>query len=223
MVSTVGDFTGSSKQLSEGTFDSFPASENILRPISVASLRPPKGGLSCLQLPTSLVLVLRFLWNKKINLGVPWQSSGQGLRAFTAGAQPPSLVQELRVCKPCGEAKKKKKLVALSGWGNCKHIQIVLAFAVYFYTLFDPQWCYELRASLSSFLKTFMHLAMSDLGCGKSLIFVEACGMFQLWHVNSIVACGIQIPDQGSNLGSPASGAWSLRHWTTREVPELYR
>ena len=47
MVSTVGDFTDSSKQLSEGTFDSFPASKNILPPTSVASLRPPKGGLSC--------------------------------------------------------------------------------------------------------------------------------------------------------------------------------
>ena len=33
-----------------------------------------------------------------------------------------------------------------------------------------------------------------------------------------IAACGIQFPDEGLNL-DPALGAWSLSHWTTREVP----
>ena len=34
-----------------------------------------------------------------------------------------------------------------------------------------------------------------------------------------VAAYGIQFPDQGLNLEPPALGAWSLSHWTTREVP----
>jgi len=33
--------------------------------------------------------------------------------------------------------------------------------------------------------------------------------------------CGIQFPDQASNLGPPTLGAWSLSHWATREVPDI--
>ena len=33
----------------------------------------------------------------------------------------------------------------------------------------------------------------------------------------SVAACGIRLPDQGSNPGPPAL-AVSLSHWTTREV-----
>ena len=33
-------------------------------------------------------------------------------------------------------------------------------------------------------------------------------------------ACGVYLPDQGSNLGPPALGAQSRSHWTTREVPD---
>ena len=32
-------------------------------------------------------------------------------------------------------------------------------------------------------------------------------------------ACGISFLDQGLNPWPPASGAWSLSHWATREVP----
>ena len=34
-----------------------------------------------------------------------------------------------------------------------------------------------------------------------------------------VAACGLYFPEQGSNPGPPALGAWSLSHWTTREVP----
>ena len=39
-----------------------------------------------------------------------------------------------------------------------------------------------------------------------------------LWHLNSVVACGIESPDQGLNLALPAWGARSLSHWATREI-----
>ena len=49
-----------------------------------------------------------------------------------------------------------------------------------------------------------------------------ACRILVAAQEPSVAACGIQFPDQGSNPGSPAlGGMWSLRHWTTREVPEL--
>ena len=39
-----------------------------------------------------------------------------------------------------------------------------------------------------------------------------------LWHLNSVVACGIEFPDQGLNLALPAWGARNLSHWATREI-----
>ena len=40
------------------------------------------------------------------------------------------------------------------------------------------------------------------------------CGMQDLL----VLACGIQLPDQGLNPGPPALGASSLSHWTTSQV-----
>ena len=34
-------------------------------------------------------------------------------------------------------------------------------------------------------------------------------------------ACGILVPRPGIELAPPALGAWSLSHWTAREVPIL--
>ena len=33
------------------------------------------------------------------------------------------------------------------------------------------------------------------------------------------VACGLLVPQPGIEPVSPALGAWSANHWTTREVP----
>ena len=42
-----------------------------------------------------------------------------------------------------------------------------------------------------------------------------------IWlHWILAAACGIQFPNQGSNLGSLQLGGQSLSHWTTREVPQ---
>ena len=53
-------------------------------------------------------------------------------------------------------------------------------------------------------------------------LFGLSCGMQDLsvaWHENTLAeACGIQFPDQGSNLGPLALRTVSLSHWTTREV-----
>ena len=35
-----------------------------------------------------------------------------------------------------------------------------------------------------------------------------------------IFGCGMWDPDEGSNSG-PSFGAWSLNHWTVREVSKL--
>ena len=50
-------------------------------------------------------------------------------------------------------------------------------------------------------------------------IYLAAPGLrWGMWDL-LIVACGLYFPDRGSNPGPPALGAWSLNHWTTREVP----
>ena len=43
-------------------------------------------------------------------------------------------------------------------------------------------------------------------------IFVVVCGIFSciMWDL---------VPQPGIEPGSPALGAWSLNHWTTKEVP----
>lgn len=41
-------------------------------------------------------------------MGIPWQSSELGLSTLTVVAMVQSLVGELRSCKPCSMAKKKK-------------------------------------------------------------------------------------------------------------------
>ena len=42
-------------------------------------------------------------------MGIPWQFSGEGLSAFTAGAWVQSLVRKLRSYKPHGTAKRKSQ------------------------------------------------------------------------------------------------------------------
>ena len=56
---------------------------------------------------------------------------------------------------------------------------------------------------------------------GDSSFFFNICFYLFLWLCWVLVAaCGIYFPDQGSNPRPPALGAWSLSHWTTREVPD---
>ena len=52
--------------------------------------------------------------------------------------------------------------------------------------------------------------------CG---IFVVACGILS-WGMWAL-SCGVWdiVPWPGIKPGPPALGAWSLSHWTTREVP----
>ena len=60
-------------------------------------------------------------------------------------------------------------------------------------------------------------------------IFVAACGTFKLWQAGfflfgmQTLSCGIWdlVPWTGFIPGSPALQAWSVNHWTTREVPQL--
>ena len=56
-------------------------------------------------------------------------------------------------------------------------------------------------------------------------VLVAAYGTFGLHCMMQdllVMACEIYlVPQPGNNPRSPALGAWSLNHWTTREVPEL--
>ena len=54
------------------------------------------------------------------------------------------------------------------------------------------------------------------------IFYVVACRIFRwgLW-ILLVVACDLEFPDQELNPG-PVLGAWSLSHWTTREVPSFY-
>ena len=49
----------------------------------------------------------------------------------------------------------------------------------------------------------------------------SSCGMKALKCSDSVVViCGILIPLPGVEPGPPTLGAWSLTHWTAREVPK---
>ena len=62
-------------------------------------------------------------------------------------------------------------------------------------------------------------MKVNDANLLKYNIYSVILNLF-LWLCWVLVAaCGIYFPDQGSNPGPPALGAWSLSHWTTREVP----
>ena len=57
----------------------------------------------------------------------------------------------------------------------------------------------------------------------------SSCGAWVLEGAGSVVAacellvavCGILVSRPGVESGPPALGAWSLNHWTAREVPKL--
>ena len=53
------------------------------------------------------------------------------------------------------------------------------------------------------------------------IFYVVACRIFRwgLW-ILLVVACDLEFPGQELNPG-PVLGAWSLSHWTTREVPSF--
>ena len=73
------------------------------------------------------------------------------------------------------------------------------------------------------------NICMYLFGCAGSWlqhmgpsIFTAACGSLFPAFILSVVACGIQFPDQGSNPGPFVLGAQSLSHWTNEEVPKLF-
>ena len=58
-------------------------------------------------------------------------------------------------------------------------------------------------------------LAAPGLSCGMRIFLVAACGLL-------VVACTRDlVPRPGIEPGPPELEAWSLTHWTTREVPNL--
>ena len=66
---------------------------------------------------------------------------------------------------------------------------------------FECDWC-KARTELEIlyFFLKYIYLAELSLSCG-------------MWD---------PVPSPGIKPGLPALGAWSLSHWTTREVPEFY-
>ena len=54
-------------------------------------------------------------------------------------------------------------------------------------------------------------------------IFVAACGIFSCGRRTLSCSMWDLVPWPGIKPGSPALGVWSLSHWTTRDVPELFK
>ena len=92
----------------------------------------------------------------------------------------------------------------------------------------SPGWSWDdIMASYQhtrNYFKIFTYLlgcTRSQLQHAGSLIFVVACSIFScgMW----ILGCSMWdlVPWPGIELGAPELGAWSLSHWTTREVPQM--
>ena len=60
---------------------------------------------------------------------------------------------------------------------------------------------------------------MPGLSCGMQDLLVVACGIFSCGM--QTLSCGMRdlVPWPGVEPRPPALGAWSLSHWTIREVP----
>ena len=69
---------------------------------------------------------------------------------------------------------------------------------------------------LKIYFYLFIYLAASGLTCSMqgSSIFLASCRVFScsMWNLG---------PWPGTRLGPPHLGAWSLSHWTTRQVPKI--
>ena len=88
-----------------------------------------------------------------------------------------------------------------------------IVFSNYYKRYMLKQFKKKVGANLKQRMK------VNDANLLKYNIYSVILNLF-LWLCWVLVAaCGIYFPDQGSNPGPPALGAWSLSHWTTREVP----
>ena len=67
------------------------------------------------------------------------------------------------------------------------------------------------------FLKVFWFIWL----CRVFVVAFGHSGSSLLWHMGSLFSCDIWVLIlwPGINPGPPALGAWSVSHWTTREVP----
>ena len=77
--------------------------------------------------------------------------------------------------------------------------------------IYYKNWFHLFNFTLKKYL--FIYLAVPSLSCSTRDLFV-VCGIF---------SCGMQdlVPWPGIEPRSPALGARSLNHWTTREVPNF--
>ena len=98
---------------------------------------------------------------------------------------------------------------------NVFNYLIVISFIILFFFHFFPM---NIQASKNNFCFSFIYLHTPGLSCFLRNLqswlwpagtLVVACKIFSLWHAESLVAvlellvviCGIQFPNQGSNLG----------------------
>ena len=98
-------------------------------------------------------------------------------------------------------------------WSTCCHVCWLCCIVLMkgFYRIFIFLYFWKIFACI--------YLAVLGLGCSTWDL------QSSLWHVGSlfpaftlsVVACGIQFPDQGSNPGPFVLGAQSLSHWTTKK------
>ena len=66
---------------------------------------------------------------------------------------------------------------------------------------------------------TFFSPLPHQVGRETSWSFMTLILFFSFWPYCAL--CGILVPQPGIKPAPPALEAWSLNHWTTREVPQL--
>ena len=84
-------------------------------------------------------------------------------------------------------------------------------------------WCsaffwVQLSLSLYIYMYTYIYFSIYILAVWNLSCYTQDLFNFSLWLL--VVTRGILVPWPGIEPGLPALEAWSLNHWTTREVPQ---
>ena len=84
-------------------------------------------------------------------------------------------------------------------------------------------FCFQPFFSVCFILESFYYCALYSLFIWLHWVLVVACGTFCFSCGMQALSCGMWdlVLPPGIDPGPPALGAWSLSHWTTREISAL--
>ena len=90
-----------------------------------------------------------------------------------------------------------------------------------FFKLINSYWSNCYFNTVSKFMSLYIANGKCVTVINPSLHWIWHCTYFFFWP--RCTACGILVPRTGIEHVPPALEAWSLNHWTTREVPLLFK